>query len=339
MSFPTEDLKQWFIENKRAFPWRENPTPYRVWVSEVMLQQTLATVVVGFFERWMQRFPMLNDLAKSSDSEVVKMWEGLGYYSRARNLHNGAKYIVEHFDGTFPSDEKGLSQIKGIGSYTKGAILSFAFHKKAVAVDGNVLRVITRYYALEKCIDLPKTRKEIEGLVEKILPEKEPWIISEALIELGATVCQKKPKCDDCPLVDSCLGKKRAHLLPVRKEKVATTVLYRAVAMISCGEEFLVVKGEKGKVMGELFEFPFLEMKSQNIEEIQKRFEEKLGLKLKFKGVLKEQKHTFTRFRAHLFPLRFESQDKGESHYWEAEPKKLAFSSGHKRILDESITY
>lgn len=337
MSFPTEDLKEWFLENKRPFPWRENPNPYRVWVSEVMLQQTVASVVIGYFEKWMLKFPDVKELAQATDNEVVKMWEGLGYYSRARNLHSGAKYIMENLEGKLPATKEGLSQIKGIGSYTQGAILSFAFHQKAAAVDGNVMRVIARFLALEKCIDLPQTKKEIEQFVESILPEKEPWIISEALIELGATICQKKPKCEQCPLSDSCRGKNKACFLPIRKQREKAKHLFRAVAVITCEGHFLVTKGEKGKVMGELYEFPFIEMQTKNIDEIKKLFEANLGLKLTLKGVLKEEKHSFTKYRAHLFPLKFEAKEKTHDHLWEKEPSKLPFSSGHKRILNRLV--
>ena len=132
-------LKQWFINEKRDLPWRENPSPYAVWVSEMMLQQTQVSVVIPYFMRWMDRFPSIRALASADISEVIKVWEGLGYYSRARYLHEGARYIVEHFGGELPSDEESLKKIKGIGPYTIGAIRSFAFHQRTSAVDGNVM--------------------------------------------------------------------------------------------------------------------------------------------------------------------------------------------------------
>lgn len=144
--FPLIKLKHWFEENKRNFPWRGKPSPYAVWVSEVMLQQTQASVVVPYFERWIVRFPSIEVLASASIEEVIKLWEGLGYYSRARSLHEGAKFLVEHHNGTLPSDPIALAKVKGLGPYTIGAILSFAFHQKAAAIDGNVTRVMSRFF-------------------------------------------------------------------------------------------------------------------------------------------------------------------------------------------------
>ncbi|NGX59959.1 MAG: Adenine DNA glycosylase [Chlamydiae bacterium] len=143
-----ETLKHWFKEEKRNFPWRIAPNPYTVWISEVMLQQTRAAVVIPYFERWMKRFPSIQSLADATVDEVIKMWEGLGYYSRARALHEGARYVVAHYHGKLPSSLQLLQKIKGLGPYTIGAIQSFAFHQKAPAVDGNVMRVISRLYPL-----------------------------------------------------------------------------------------------------------------------------------------------------------------------------------------------
>jgi len=174
-------LKRWFLEVQRDFPWREDPSPYRVWVSEVMLQQTRAEVVVPYFERWMARFPTVEVLAEAPLDEVIKLWEGLGYYSRARNLHQGAQQIVRDYGGKLPNSADKLKKIKGIGPYTVGAILSFAFHQKVPAVDGNVLRVMSRYQRIEEDIAKQKTVKMIGQRVAEILPEKEPRIVIDLI--------------------------------------------------------------------------------------------------------------------------------------------------------------
>ena len=155
-----------------------------------MLQQTQVAVVIPYFLHWMQRFPTIHHLAKASLDEVVKAWEGLGYYSRVRHLHEAAKYLVEHFNGQLPSEEEDLKKIKGLGPYTIGAILSFAFHQKKAAVDGNVIRVLTRYFGLEEDISKVATVNKLRQLAQELLPDEEPWIVNEALIELGATLCQ-----------------------------------------------------------------------------------------------------------------------------------------------------
>ena len=148
---PVESLRSWFQNNKRTLPWREeNPIPYRVWVSEVMLQQTQVSVVIPYFERWMERFPTLESLAKGSIDEVIKLWEGLGYYSRARNLHSGAQFVYEQFDGVIPSDTASLQLIQGLGPYTVAAIQTFAFRQKTAPVDGNVIRVLSRYFPFRR---------------------------------------------------------------------------------------------------------------------------------------------------------------------------------------------
>ena len=180
-------LKKWFLIEQRDLPWRKINDPYAIWISEIMLQQTQVAVVIPYYLKWMQRFPTIQALAEAESDEVIKMWEGLGYYSRARNLHAGARYLIEFFGGILPNNESDLAKIKGLGPYTIGALLSFAFHQKKAAVDGNVMRVMARCYELDDDIAKSKTQKKIRHLVEEILPEDESWIVNEALIELGAT--------------------------------------------------------------------------------------------------------------------------------------------------------
>ena len=187
-------LLEWFEANKRVFPWREHPTPYRVWISEVMLQQTRAQVVVSYFDRWMKRFPNVEALAAAPIEEVIKIWEGLGYYSRARNLHKGAQEIVRKHGGRIPNTREALLELPGLGPYTAGAILSFGFHQRATAVDGNVLRVLSRFGWIAEDIGKIAARRKIEALAESLLDEKKPWVSAEALIELGATICLPQPR-------------------------------------------------------------------------------------------------------------------------------------------------
>jgi A/G-specific adenine glycosylase len=177
-----EKLRSWFLSQRRDLPWRENTTPYAVWVSEIMLQQTQVAVVIPYFQRWMDKFPTICSLAAASIEEVIKEWEGLGYYARARNLHAGAQYVVKNHAGELPETEAELRKIKGLGDYTIGAIRSFAFNHKAATVDGNVLRVLARYYGISDDISKMKSVKKFQGLAQSLLPEIEPWIISESLM-------------------------------------------------------------------------------------------------------------------------------------------------------------
>lgn len=339
--FPVVHLREWFLKERRVLPWRENPSPYRVWVSEVMLQQTQVSVVIPYFERWMQRFPTIKELASASLSEVIKCWEGLGYYSRARNLHQAAQFLAEHFQGELPSNPSALTRLKGIGSYTQGAILSFAFHQKAAAVDGNVLRVVSRILALEDEIDRPKTQEKIKAYVESILPDEEPWVVMEGLIELGATVCMKKPRCMLCPLKPDCLAYRHQmqELLPKKKNKIKATLLSRDVALVRNRGKILLCFNQEDGVMQDLYEFPYLEHFK---EDVLKRFEESLGLSLQYLGALKRELHTFTRFRATLFPHLFdlvEPQTGLETHLvWKAaeELEEIPLSSGHRRVWNQA---
>lgn len=314
-----ERLKEWFLEEKRDFPWRENPTPYRVWISEVMLQQTQAAVVIPYFERWMQKFPNIHSLARAPLEEVMKAWEGLGYYSRARNLHAAAQTIVEKFAGEIPAEREKLEKLKGFGPYTVGAVLSFAFHQRAAAIDGNVKRVIARLFA---------DSGDVAARTEAFLPEQEAWIVMEALIELGATVCQKKPKCPMCPLKDGCLAFVRGEtdLYPPKVKRAKTVFLERDVAVIIADGKVLIRQEKEGKVMAGLYEFPYVE-KGQALP---------FKLILEFVSSLPIVKHGFTRFSATLYPTLWRAKKIPVPGWQWVEWEKIArlpFSSGHRRIL------
>jgi A/G-specific adenine glycosylase len=335
-------LSAWFLENQRDLPWRQSPTPYEVWVSEVMLQQTQVAVVIPYFQRWMELFPSIEALAEAEPDVVIKAWEGLGYYSRARNLHAGAKYVSEHYDGKLPEDEKGLSAIKGLGPYTIGAIQSFAFKRKAAAVDGNVLRVIARYLMLKDDISKPATVRAIREWILDQLPEEAPWVVNEALIELGATVCGRKPNCRSCPLQSQCLSFRHGYAdkLPNKGNRTLYIPLYRAVAVIHCKEHFLVRKGEKGEIMRDLHEFPYFETGAEGWtpQETKQAIETGFGLEVLKQDSAPPVKQTFTKYRVSLSPQTVSvgevKQLEGYSWYHLNDLKKLAFSSGHRKIFD-----
>jgi A/G-specific adenine glycosylase len=342
-NFDETALKDWFNKQKRSLPWRDNPSPYAVWVSEVMLQQTQVAVVIPYFQRWMQLFPTIEALATAPLDVVIKAWEGLGYYSRARNLQAGASMVVSQYDGKLPMEAVELAKVKGIGPYTVGAIRSFAFHQRAAAVDGNVMRVLSRYFNIEDDLCQPKTLKKIWQLAEQILPEKESWILTEGLIELGATVCTKKPKCMDCPLKTSCQGyiQGTAEELPYKSVKMKAEKLYRAVAVVVNSEgKFLVKHVQTGKVMSGLHEFPYFEVSLDGIdsEEFENQISVHLGLKVFWKENFQKIQHSFTRYQVSLFPQMFLCNDacNVSGFQWMSpnEMKKIAFSSGHRRLYN-----
>ncbi|KAF3362204.1 putative A/G-specific adenine glycosylase YfhQ [Chlamydiales bacterium STE3] len=339
-TFDLTELKNWFLKEKRDFPWRKNLNPYGVWVSEVMLQQTQADVVVPYFERWMKRYPNVKALAESSSEEVIKYWEGLGYYSRARNLHSGAKHIVSFFNGQLPDTPSDLMRIKGLGPYTVNALLSFAFHKKAFPLDGNAIRVLTRYFACGEDTAKASTLYKLREMGEALLPKEEHWIISEAFIELGATICRKTPDCGRCPLKQNCQAylQGTTQMFPIKSKKVSTTFLKRAVAVLFHQQKVLIRKASEGEIMAGLHEFPYFTIESESeLELFKARIEQTYSVRIQLSAPLKKQNHSFTRYRAELFPVLFHVThfEPPQSHYWYSKEQlqAAAFSSGHRRIL------
>ena len=333
------ELNRWFEKNQRDFPWRKDRNPYKVWVSEVMLQQTRASVVVPYFNRWIRLFPNVKALAAASVEEVIKTWEGLGYYSRARNLHRAAATILEKYGGEIPETEDELMGIHGLGPYTVSAILSFGFKKRKAAVDGNVTRVLARFFSLKENTCKQSVKRKIQKGADALLDSDEPWVSSEALIELGAKVCTPKPRCESCPLQENCLGKEIAETLPIKNPRKKVSKIRRAVIIFESSGKVLLKKGELGKVMADLYEFPYFEMGSEIwpctkvIRAIRKTFRFHVEKAEKLKKV----QHTFTRYKAELFPFRFQMEvpHKVDGYQWvdEDQIERLPFSSGHRKIL------
>jgi len=311
-------LKAWFLKNKREFPWRKNPDPYKVWVSEVMLQQTQTTVVIPYFLKWMEQFPTLEALALAPFEKVLKAWEGLGYYSRVRNLHAGAKQLLALHGAEIPNSKEALMQIKGLGPYTAGAILSFAFHQRAAAIDGNVARFLSRHFLIEEEISKPSTLKKMNHIVEDILPSEEPWILMEGLIELGACICKKQPLCDKCPLSESCKAfyLKIPHLFPKKAPSARVTRLKRYVTVLLWRDKILLKKGEKGKVMADLYEFPFFEYAEH--KKIEKILQKEMKLKVSFIKELVPIEQHFTRYQVGLYPSLWRIEEEKEVNTYEA---------------------
>ncbi|NGX31678.1 MAG: Adenine DNA glycosylase [Chlamydiae bacterium] len=330
-----ESLRTWFLKYRRDLPWRKTKNPYHVWISEVMLQQTQVEVVKSYFERFIRAFPTIVDLADADSMHLMKLWEGLGYYSRARNLQKGAKIVVEKFKGHIPQTRDELLKIPGIGPYTAAAILSFAHLKKALAIDGNVLRVLARFFGQKEDVTKPSVQKSLAKRVH--LPEEKPYEIAEGLIELGALVCKKQPKCFCCPLKTECKAylTKTQMQLPVRKKRPKIQRLKRLVLILMHNQNVLVKHNCEKKVMQDLLEFPYFEEKNMT-KTCAKKYVEKLGLRGQFVRKMPIVKHSFTRYSIVLFPFIFEIEKKDDENFeWLTikECETRAFSSGHKRIL------
>lgn len=254
-----EPLLSWYTENKRVLPWRENTAAYRVWVSEIMLQQTRVDTVIPYYNRFLEELPDIKALANAPEEQLLKLWEGLGYYSRVRNLQRAAKEIEERHGGIFPQNFSDVRALTGIGDYTAGAICSIAFEQPTPAVDGNVLRVISRLTKVPYDIKDAAVKKQVQTALQKIYPEKNRGDFTQALMELGALICAPNglPHCADCPLKNLC-GAKDSNPLDYPKpiEKAVRKKVDLTVFKLCHGDCFAVQKREKNGLLAGLFELP-----------------------------------------------------------------------------------
>lgn len=263
LSIIVEPLLQWFQENARVLPWRESPTPYRVWVSEIMLQQTRVEAVKPYFERFMRELPRIQDLAECEEERLLKLWEGLGYYNRVRNMQETAKTVMEEFAGELPSDYGELLKLKGIGSYTAGAVASIAYHQPVPAVDGNVLRVITRVAEDSSDIMKQSVKTEIEKRLAEIIPADHAGQFNQALMELGAIVClpNGQPLCGKCPWQSFCRARFHDKIseIPVKTKAKARKIQNRTVFVIRRQDKVILHKRPAKGLLAGMYEFPNVE--------------------------------------------------------------------------------
>ena len=255
-----EPLVQWYRENKRDLPWRENPEAYRVWISEIMLQQTRVEAVKGYYDRFLKTLPDVQSLAEAEEDQLLKLWEGLGYYNRVRNMQKAARQIMVDYHGVFPSDYEEIRSLTGIGSYTAGAISSFAFGKPEPAVDGNVLRVLTRILADHSDIMKQSTKTKMEKALRKVIPEGSPSDFNQGLIELGAIVCvpNGEPKCQECPVSHLCRAREEGRIseFPVQKKAKARRIEDKTILVFRDDEEIAIGKRDKKGLLAGLYELP-----------------------------------------------------------------------------------
>lgn len=295
-------LLDWFHNNKRTLPWRENKEPYRIWVSEIMLQQTRVEAVIPYFNRFMDRLPGVVDLAICPEEELLKLWEGLGYYNRVRNMQKAAIQIGELFHGDFPKNKCELETLSGIGSYTAGAIASIAFGEKVPAVDGNVLRVWMRLHNKTDDIAKQSTKKIVESEIMEWIPEECPGDFTQAMMELGATICVPNgpPKCEQCPLIDFCESRKQGteRILPVKAKLKPRKIQNKTILVIQKGNRVLLKKRKATGLLAGLYEF----MNQDGVlaeEEVLAYVQEK-GLDSLRITPLGEAKHIFSHIEWHM---------------------------------------
>ncbi len=259
-----EDLVNWFLKEQRELPWRLNKDPYRVWVSEIMLQQTRVDTVIPYYQRFMEWFPTIEDFAEADEEKILKAWEGLGYYSRVRNLHTAVKEVKESYGGVVPNTPEEISRLKGVGPYTAGAILSIAYGLPEPAVDGNVMRVLSRILEIYDDIAKPATRKIFEQAVRELIDHDHTSEFNQALMELGALICTPtKPSCLLCPVREHCQAFEKGlqQELPVKtKAKKTRTVNLSAVVVMDESGRMIIQKRPSSGLLAGLWEFPNYEV-------------------------------------------------------------------------------
>jgi A/G-specific adenine glycosylase len=292
-------LLTWFERNMRELPWREDRDPYKIWVSEIMLQQTQVNTVIPYFNRFMAAFPTLQDLADAEEDKVLKHWEGLGYYSRARNLHAAVKEVQERYEGQVPQTRKEISSLKGVGPYTAGAILSIAFGQREHAVDGNVMRVISRLFEIDQDIQKPKTRKIFEELVKQLIPENASYF-NQGLMELGALVCTpQSPSCQHCPVQSCCssFAKQTQLNYPVKTKKKQSPLHKMVAGVLMQDNQVLIRQRPSEGLLARLYEFPNLEWEEDPQKAICQHLFNAYQLKAYPLKTLESVSHVFTHLK------------------------------------------
>ena len=310
-------LLPWYRANKRDLPWRQDREPYHVWLSEIMLQQTRVEAVKGYYARFLETLPTIAHLAACDDDLLHKLWEGLGYYSRVRNLKKAAIQIMEVHGGIFPGKYEEIRALPGIGDYTVGAVSSICFDRKTPAVDGNVLRVVSRILEDPTPIDLPAQKKRVSDLLKAVYPE-EAGEFTQALMELGATLCGPnwKPRCDECPCKDFCGGAIHgtAEQFPVKSPKKEKRVEDKTVFILSCDGRYALRKRPDAGLLAGLWEFPNVPTKLETQDALTQA--EAFGLRPREIYRQVERKHIFTHIRWEMRGIYMEVAEAAGDFLW-----------------------
>lgn len=342
------NLVNWFQKNQRFMPWRDEQSPYRTWVSEVMLQQTQVDTVIPYFNAFMSTFPTIEDLAKAEEDAVLKSWEGLGYYSRARNLHSAAKNLVATNKGNLPNTFKSLQTVKGIGPYIASAIASIAFNEAVPVVDGNVLRVFSRFWADTSDIKKPKTRTEFFDRLSQSIKGYPPAEFNQGMMELGALICSpKKPKCPKCPLQPNCIAfaTNRISEYPVATPKKKAPHYTIVVGIISRNGNLLITKRKPNQLLGGLWEFPGgkVEENEQLEAALHREIMEECNITISIMQSLKPIKHAYSHFKITLYGFLAEYKSgtltckSAETYQWVSKKDlcKYAFPKANNKLLSQ----
>jgi A/G-specific adenine glycosylase len=299
-------LFAWYRRNQRLLPWRETNDPYHIWISEIMLQQTQVDTVIPYYHRFLKAFPTVSSLARAPLQNVLKIWENLGYYSRARNIHAAARLIVEKFDGRIPDNLEVIQTLPGVGQYTAGAILSIAYGQVLPAVDGNVRRILCRLFAIRKPVDDAQVQKQLQILAASLIPAKYPGDFNQALMDLGATICKaKNPDCSRCPIANLCQAQLHdlQNVLPITRKTPAIPHRQAVAAVIRNSKGMLLfVQRPTSGLLASLWKLPggFIIAGEDMEKSLRRSVKEELGISIRPGKHLASVNHTYTHFRITL---------------------------------------
>lgn len=297
-----KQILNWYTDHRREMPWRETKDPYKIWISEIMLQQTRVDQAWPYFENFITQFPTVFDLARAPQQQVLKAWEGLGYYSRARNLHAASKMIVEDFEGKLPEEYDEIIKLKGIGPYTAAAITSIAFGKPNAVVDGNVIRVITRYYGIEEDVRKTGTTKQVQTHVNELISHEQPAEFNQGLMEIGSVVCTPtKPKCEECPISVGCVANKMAKTDSIPYKSPAKKKPHKHIGVGIIEREngkVLIALRPENVMLGGLWEFPGgKQEEGESIQQtVERELQEELGVEVHAYKEFMSLKHVYSHF-------------------------------------------
>lgn len=297
-------LIKWYLQNKRDLPWRKTTDPYQIWLSEIMLQQTRVAQGMPYFFAFTEAFPTVFDLAKANEEQVLKLWQGLGYYSRARNLHKTAQTVAFEMNGVFPNNYSDLLKLKGIGEYTAAAIASFSYNECVPVVDGNVFRVLSRYFDLETDIAQASAKKEFAALAFELMPKDNPAQFNQAIMEFGALQCvPKNPNCTECVFNNSCaaLQKKKVDQLPVKLKKTKVRNRYfNYIVAVDDLENTIIQKRTAKGIWHNLYEFPLIETdKVEDFETVAQQINQNFFLENKMESLLEYNEESIVHKLSH----------------------------------------
>lgn len=329
-----DKLTTWYQKNKRDLPFRHTHDPYAIWISEIMLQQTTVAAVIPYYQHFLETFPTVLALASASLDDVYKCWEGLGYYRRAKHLHESAQMIVDDFHGLFPTRYEDVIALKGVGPYTASAIMAFAYGASYAAIDGNALRVLSRFYGLSENIALASTQSHIRDIANDLVQGHDASAFNQGMMDLANALCRPlNPQCLECPLKDECLSYKnhQEKVLPINIKKIKRTETSFITGYVTYKNKLLLTKNEEG-LLEHMYGLPQFDCESPY--DFMEQFSQSFGKELYVESFIKDFKHVFTHRTWHMHVYHFVLTSPLESLYTQEETEMLAIPTAHKKILD-----